>query len=127
MAYRFLPDILPLKRSELLAAAIVLTVCLSVAAVASTTADHEAAFLAQNEAAMRKMMTEMAIKPSGNIDRDFVDMMVPHHEGAIDMATAYLRFGHNATLRRVARGIIDSQRKQVTTMRLAVGEAPPGA
>ena len=48
----------------------------------------EAPFLKENDAAMTKMMNDMAIKPSGDIDRDFVAMMVPHHQGAIDMAIA---------------------------------------
>ena len=48
----------------------------------------ESAFLSENDAAMTKMMTDMEIKPSGDLDRDFVEMMVPHHQGAIDMAQA---------------------------------------
>jgi uncharacterized protein (DUF305 family) len=48
----------------------------------------ERPFLAENAAAMTKMMNDMTIKPTGNIDRDFVAMMVPHHQGAIDMAQA---------------------------------------
>ena len=55
----------------------------------------EKPFLDQNATDMTKMMRGMAIKPTGDIDRDFVDMMVPHHQGAIDMAKAILRYGHN--------------------------------
>jgi uncharacterized protein (DUF305 family) len=50
------------------------------------TASAEAPFLAENDAAMDKMMKGMTLKPSGDVDRDFVGMMVPHHQGAIDMA-----------------------------------------
>ena len=46
----------------------------------------EAPFLKENDAAMNKMMDDMAIKPTGDVDRDFVAMMAPHHQGAIDMA-----------------------------------------
>src|SRR3546814_9601453 len=46
----------------------------------------ERPFLQGNDAAMAKMMADMTVKPTGDIDRDFVDMMVPHHQGAIDMA-----------------------------------------
>ncbi len=53
----------------------------------------EAPFLAENDAAMSKMMTDMAVKPTGDVDHDFVEMMVPHHQGAIDMAKAVLRYG----------------------------------
>ncbi|MDB5832919.1 MAG: hypothetical protein JWR14_2749 [Caballeronia sp.] len=45
----------------------------------------------------------MLIKPSGDIDRDFTVMMIPHHQGAIDMAQAELRDGHNEQLRRIAQ------------------------
>src|ERR1700737_2360306 len=50
--------------------------------------DHseEQPFLSENDAAMNKMMADMKIRPTGDVDRDFVAMMVPHHQGAIDMA-----------------------------------------
>src|ERR1700744_704885 len=44
----------------------------------------ESAFLKESDAAMNKMMDDMAAKPSGDIDRDFVAMMTAHHQGAID-------------------------------------------
>jgi uncharacterized protein (DUF305 family) len=67
----------------------------------------------------------MTIKPSGNIDRDFVVMMVPHHQSAIDMAQAELRYGREAQLRRIAQEIIVDQTRQISLMRLAVGEPLP--
>src|SRR5262245_21812341 len=54
---------------------------------------EESAFLTENEAAMTKMMSAMEAKPTGDIDRDFVAMMAPHHQGAIDMAVLELRYG----------------------------------
>jgi uncharacterized protein (DUF305 family) len=74
---------------------------------------------------MSKMMVDMGIRPSGDIDRDFVDMMVPHHRGAIDMARAALRYGHNEVLRRMAQEIIVTQQQEIAAMRLAVGEPLP--
>src|ERR1700744_707027 len=56
---------------------------------------REAPFLSENVGAMAKMMVGMEIKPTGDVDHDFVEMMVPHHQGAIDMAQAELRHGHN--------------------------------
>jgi uncharacterized protein (DUF305 family) len=85
----------------------------------------ERPFLAQNDAAMVKMMDDMTIKPTGNIDRDFVAMMVPHHQGAIDMAKAELRYGREAQLRRITQEIIVDQIQQISLMRLAVGEPLP--
>jgi len=54
---------------------------------------NEAAFLSENDAAMTRMMADMTIRPTGDVDRDFVAMMIPHHQGAIDMAKALLRHG----------------------------------
>jgi hypothetical protein len=88
----------------------------------------EAPFLAENDAAMNKMMADMSVKPTGDVDRDFVEMMVPHHQGAIDMAQALLRHGHNEQLRRLAQEIIVTQQQEIAAMRLALGDKlPPSA
>jgi Domain of unknown function (DUF305) len=89
------------------------------------TSRAEMPFLTDNVAAMSKMMVDMGIKPSGDVDRDFVAMMVPHHQGAIDMAQAELRYGHNEQLRRMAQEIIVTQQQEIAAMRLAVGEPLP--
>lgn len=82
----------------------------------------EKSFLDENEAAMTKMMNDMAAKPSGDIDRDFVAMMTPHHQGAIDMAVIELRYGKNEQLKRIAQEIIVDQMQEIAAMRLAIGE-----
>jgi len=82
----------------------------------------ESAFLRENEATMNKMMDGMAAKPSGDIDRDFVAMMSPHHQGAIDMAIIELRYGKNEQLRRIAQEIIVDQTQEIAAMKLALGE-----
>jgi len=87
----------------------------------------EQPFLSENDAAMNKMMADMTVKPTGDVDRDFVAMMVPHHQGAVDMAKAELRYGHNEQLRRMAQEIIVTQQQEIVAMRLAVGEPPPSA
>jgi hypothetical protein len=83
---------------------------------------EESAFLKENDAAMTKMMNDMAAKPSGDIDRDFVAMMTPHHQGAIDMAVIELRYGKNEQLRRIAQEIIVDQMQEIAAMKLAIGE-----
>jgi hypothetical protein len=83
------------------------------------------AFLAENRVAMDKMMTGMHIKSSGDVDRDFAAMMIPHHQGAIDMAKAELRYGHNEQLRRLAQQIIVDQQREIAVMQTAVGQPPP--
>jgi uncharacterized protein (DUF305 family) len=85
----------------------------------------EAAFIAENKSAMAEMMTNMNIKPSGDVDRDFAAMMIPHHQGAIDMAQAELRYGRNERLRRIAQEIIVDQQQEIGAMRLAVKQAEP--
>jgi uncharacterized protein (DUF305 family) len=82
-------------------------------------------FTAENIVAMSKMMAAMAIKPSNDVDRDFARMMIPHHQGAIDMAEAELRHGHNEQLRRIAQEIIVDQQQEIVAMRLALGDAQP--
>ena len=85
----------------------------------------EASFLAENVNAMKKMMGDMAVKPTGDVDADFVAMMVPHHQGAIDMALAVLRHGRNPQIRRLAQEIIVTQQQEIAVMRLAVGQPLP--
>jgi hypothetical protein len=87
----------------------------------------EAPYLAENDAAMSKMMKDMAPKPTGDVDHDFVAMMVPHHQGAIEMAQAVLRYGHNEQVRRIAQEIIVDQLQEIAAMRLATGDPLPAS
>ena len=80
------------------------------------------AFMSQNKTAMDKMMQDMMVKPTGDVDRDFAAMMIPHHQGAIDMARIYLRYGHNAELKRLAKQIIVNQEHEITIMSKAMGK-----
>jgi hypothetical protein len=84
----------------------------------------EQRFLSENDVAMNKMMAGMTVKSTGDVDRDFVPMMVPHHQGAINMAKAILRYGHNEQLRRMAQEIVVTQQQEIAAMRLAVGDQP---
>jgi hypothetical protein len=86
---------------------------------------QEASFLSENVGAMTRMMVGMEIKPSGDVDQDFAAMMIPHHRGAMDMAQAELRYGHNEQLRRIAQGIIVEQQQEIAAMRLALGQPLP--
>ena len=104
-------------------------ILLAIAVIATTPAlagdPGEKPFLAENATAMDKMMTGMDAKPTGDIDKDFVAMMEPHHQGAIDMAQAELRYGHNEQLRRIAQEIIVEQQQEIAAMRLALGQPLP--
>src|SRR6201984_3707437 len=82
----------------------------------------EAAFMKENDAAMTKMMNDMAVKPTGDVDHDFAAMMAPHHQGAIDMSKAELRYGHNEQLLRIAQDIVVEELQEIAAMRAASGE-----
>ncbi|WP_395065839.1 DUF305 domain-containing protein [Paraburkholderia silvatlantica] len=95
---------------------------------AGPVAEPEATYLKQNDVAMTKMMNGMTVAPTGDVDHDFVAMMVPHHQGAIDMAQAELRYGKNEQLRRIAQEIIVEQQQEIVAMHLALGQTlPPSA
>ncbi len=85
----------------------------------------EAPFLEENRAAMDKMMAGMEVKPTGDVDRDFAAMMIPHHQGAIDMAIAELKYGHNEQLKRIAQEIIVDQQQEIAAMQMAIGAPLP--
>jgi uncharacterized protein (DUF305 family) len=87
----------------------------------------EAQFVAENKAAMTKMMSAMEITPSGDVDHDFVAMMIPHHQAAVDMARAELRYGHDEQLRRLAQDIIAAQTREIGIMGEALGQPLPSA
>lgn len=98
--------------------------CLLLLAAAPVEGDG---FPAAMDAAMARMDRGMMQPSSGDADRDFAAMMVPHHQGAIDMAEAELRFGHDPVLRRLAQGIIVEQQQEIVVMRQALATLPPAA
>jgi uncharacterized protein (DUF305 family) len=69
--------------------------------------------------AMEKMHMGMAsIKPTGDNDADFVRLMLPHHQAALDMAKAELKYGKDLQMRRLAQEIITDQQSEIELMRL---------
>lgn len=96
--------------------------CLSLLAAAPAELDSFAAVM---DTAMARMDHDMMQPPSGDADRDFAAMMIPHHQGAIDMAEAELRFGHDPMLRRLAQGMIVEQQQEIVVMRQALAALPP--
>ena len=74
--------------------------------------------------AMNRMDRDMSIRHTGDPDRDFAAMMIPHHQGAIDMAKAELQFGRNPVLRRLAQAIIVEQQQEIETMRRELERSP---
>jgi uncharacterized protein (DUF305 family) len=79
------------------------------------------------DVSMKKMDHDMAAAPmTGNADHDFTAMMVPHHQGAVEMAQAELKYGKDPELRQLARRIIADQRSEIKLMDdwLAAHSAP---
>lgn len=62
------------------------------------------------------MHRDMAITFSGNVDVDFVRGMIPHHQGAIDMAEVVLQYGRDETTKKWAGDIIREQRREIAEM-----------
>lgn len=73
---------------------------------------------AEMNAAMSRMMQKTsATKLTGVQDRDFMMMMIPHHEAAVEMANTELRLGSNPQLKTLARNIIKSQNEEISQMK----------
>lgn len=68
-------------------------------------------------AAMDGMMTAMPKESTGMVDADFLSMMIPHHQSAIDMARVELERGTDAATRALAQEIIDAQEAEIAEMR----------
>lgn len=69
------------------------------------------------EKAMEKMHARMAsIKPSGDTDVDFVRLMLPHHQAALEMAKAEIAYGEDSQMRRLAQEIVTDQQSEIELM-----------
>jgi len=106
------------RTAHLLSAALLVTAATTAPTVASE-------FAHEMNAAMGRMINGMQVRPTGDVDQDFAGMMIPHHQGAIDMAVAELRYGRNPQLKRIAQEIIVDQQQQIAAMRIAVGDPLP--
>jgi uncharacterized protein (DUF305 family) len=66
---------------------------------------------------MQKMDKDMKAAPmTGDPDLDFIAMMIPHHQGATDMAKIYLQYGKDPVLRQIAQNITSEQQQQIETL-----------
>lgn len=67
-------------------------------------------------ASMDKMHKSMNIKPSGNINIDFLKGMIPHHQGAVDMSNELLKTSKDKQVKEFAQKIIDTQKAEIKMM-----------
>lgn len=82
-------------------------------------------FMSLMHRSMASMRQGMERAPmTGNPDRDFAAMMIPHHQGAIEMAKAELLFGKDRALRRLAQQIIVDQQSEIDLMNLWLAKHP---
>ena len=104
--------------------ALTLMLVASIAGIALAQSHHhddanstDSSFALQIMQAMDRMASGMmAAKLTDDPDRDFAAMMIPHHQGAIDMAKAELIYGHDPVFRRLAEGIIVEQQQEIELM-----------
>lgn len=89
------------------------------AAAAAQMTPYAAKFMQAMDASMKQMDRDMAAAPmNGDADHDFATMMMPHHQGAIDMAKAELRYGKDPVMRRLAQEILVDQQSEIDAMQL---------
>jgi len=106
------------------AVAFCLTMSTGAALAQDAGADNDA-FKKEMHASMAKMEKEMkAVPMTGNPDRDFAAMMIPHHQGAMDMARLELKYGKDEKLRALAQEILRTQEKEINTMEEQLKKLP---
>ena len=77
-----------------------------------------------NRKSMRSMHRDMAVIYSNDADKDFAALMIPHHQGALEMAQTELKYGKDPELRELAQQIVDAQQKEIALMRAWQAKQP---
>lgn len=98
--------------------AMLVSVCGALSSSATEATDQT--LRAQLHDIMMRMDKSMTIPAQGSVDADFVAVMVPHHQAAIDMARVQLRYSHNPQIVRLCQEIIIEQQQEIEVMRRAL-------
>src|SRR4029077_1459247 len=97
-------------------------------AEAASAPGPDSAFAQALVQSMEKMDSDMMSAPmNGDPDHDMSAMMIPHHQGAIDMAKAFLLRGRDPALRRLAQEIIVTQAQEIDVMKRRLAALENGA
>jgi uncharacterized protein (DUF305 family) len=89
---------------------------LAVGATVATAQNGPAMFSALMAANNKMMGPMMGLRNTGNPDADFVSMMIPHHQGAVEMAQAELSYGTDPQIRALAEAIVKAQQDEIAMM-----------
>ncbi|MGV8854266.1 MAG: DUF305 domain-containing protein [Devosia sp.] len=81
-----------------------------------TATDTDAPATRAYEAANMQMHEDMAVQYTGDADVDFVKSMIPHHQGAVDMARIVLQYGKDPQVKALAEGVIKAQESEIAWM-----------
>lgn len=84
--------------------------------MAMPAASGQSASNAAFEQANAKMHKDMAVPLTGDADRDFLAGMIPHHQGAVDMAEVVLKYGKDPKVKKLAQDIIAAQKREIAMM-----------
>jgi uncharacterized protein (DUF305 family) len=119
-------EVTTMRRHSFTSGSVLYLAVVLVVAVAAWPQDHSMGQMATHDkswVALMKSMATMhaamaAVEPSGNDDADFANMMLPHHQAAVDMARTELLYGNDPQMRRLAQEIVTDQESEIQLMRL---------
>ena len=69
-----------------------------------------------------RMHVQMDVEWTGDVDVDFLQTMIPHHQGAVDMARAVVAHGKDPEVKALAEVIIVAQEQEIVQMRQRIAE-----
>ncbi len=97
-------------------------------AAADLTVSSDLPFETLMARAMARMHADMeAVRLTGRPDQDFLRMMIPHHQGAVDMARIALLHTRDPRVRNLAQSIVTEQQYEIDLMRSLLAPGPAGA
>jgi len=103
-------------KTSLFAFALAFSLAMPLVLTAPARADHDATH-AFTEAHKNMMQSMEGMKLTGDADKDFAMMMIPHHQGAIAMAEIELKYGKDPGLRKMAEEMIAAQKKEIEELK----------